>query len=143
MKKQAEDWLSAAEDDLRLIEKIIADESLTNMVAFHSQQAIEKSLKSVLEEYESKVPRIHNIIKLKEMTEKYIDFQADKKTLEQVNEIYSEARYPSDIGLVPSGKPSIELAKKFYLFAIYVRNEISLAYRTGHPKAQKGETPRG
>ena len=52
------------------------------MIAFHSQQAIEKSLKSVLEEYESKVPRIHNIIKLKEMTEKYLDITADKKLLE-------------------------------------------------------------
>jgi HEPN domain-containing protein len=124
MKKQAEDWLYAAEDDLKLIDKIIADESLTNMVAFHSQQAIEKSLKSVLEEYESKVPRIHNIIKLKEMTEKYINFQVDKKTLVQINEIYSDARYPADIGLVPSGKPGIELAKKFYQFALNVRKEI-------------------
>ena len=94
------------------------------MIAFHSQQAIEKSLKSVLEEYESKVPRIHNIIKLKEMTEKYLDITADKKLLEQVNEIYSEARYPSDIGLVPTGKPSIDLAKGFFDFALSMRDEI-------------------
>lgn len=73
MKKQAKDWLDAANDDLRVVEKIIDDDSLTNMIAYHSQQAIEKSLKSILEEYESKVPRIHNIIKLKEMTEKYIN----------------------------------------------------------------------
>ena len=63
MKKQANDWLLAADDDLRLIEKIIDDESLTNMITYHSQQAIEKSLKSILEEFESRVPRIHNIIK--------------------------------------------------------------------------------
>ena len=125
MKKQAEEWLNAANDDLKVIAKIIDDETLTNMIAFHSQQAIEKSLKSILEEFESKVPRIHNLIKLKEMTEKYIIFETDKTSLEQVNEIYTGTRYPSDVGLVPTGKPSIELAEKFYVFALGIKKEIA------------------
>ncbi|RJQ64993.1 MAG: nucleotidyltransferase domain-containing protein [Desulfobacteraceae bacterium] len=33
-----EEWLKAADDDLRVIEKIGSDEFLTHMVAFHSQQ---------------------------------------------------------------------------------------------------------
>ena len=94
------------------------------MIAFHSQQAIEKSFKSILEEFESKVPRIHNLIKLKEMTEKYITIETNRKLLEQVNEIYSDVRYPSDIGLVPTGKPSIKLAKEFYVFALSIKNKI-------------------
>ena len=49
MKKQAEEWLYAANDDLKVISKIIDDETLTNMITFHSQQAIEKSFKSILE----------------------------------------------------------------------------------------------
>ena len=124
MKKQAEDWLTGAGDDLKVIEKIIDDESLTNMIAFHSQQAIEKSLKSILEEYESKVPRIHNLIKLKEMTEKYVDTDAERQTLEQINEVYSDARYPSEIGLIPTGKPSLDLAKRFFDYAKDFRNQI-------------------
>ena len=124
MKKPAEEWLKAANDDLKVIEKIIYDETLTNMIAFHSQQAIEKSFKSILEEFESKVPRIHNLIKLKEMTEKYITIETNRKLLEQVNEIYSDVRYPSDIGLVPTGKPSIKLAKEFYVFALSIKNKI-------------------
>ena len=64
MKKQAESWLRAAQDDLRVIKQILDDENLTHMVAFHSQQAIEKSIKAVLEQTEEEVPRIHNIIKL-------------------------------------------------------------------------------
>lgn len=124
MKKQAKDWLDAANDDLKLIEKIIDDETLTNMVAFHSQQAIEKSLKSILEEFESEIPRIHNLIKLKAMTEKYVSIETDKRLLEQVNEIYSDARYPSDIGLVPTGKPSLDLVKRFYDFALSTKKEI-------------------
>ncbi len=125
MKKQAEEWLNSANDDLKVIAKIIDDETLTNMIAFHAQQAIEKSLKSILEEFESKVPRIHNLIKLKEMTEKYIIFEIDKTSLEQVNEIYTDTRYPSDVGLVPTGKPSIELAKEFYVISLRIKNEIS------------------
>jgi hypothetical protein len=44
MKKLTEEWLKAAEDDLRVIERIGQDEHLTHMVAFHAQQAVEKSL---------------------------------------------------------------------------------------------------
>ena len=125
MKKQAKDWLVAADDDLRVIEKIIDDDSLTNMIAYHCHQAIEKSLKCILEEFESKVPRIHNIIKLKEMTEKYINIEIDKKLLEQVNDVYSDTRYPTEIGLVPTGKPSLDLAKRFFTFAVNIKNEIN------------------
>lgn len=37
MKKISEEWLIAAMDDLSVIDKIISDEHLTHMVAFHSQ----------------------------------------------------------------------------------------------------------
>ena len=42
MKKQAENWLQAASDDLSVINEIIQNENLSHMVACHSQQAIEK-----------------------------------------------------------------------------------------------------
>jgi hypothetical protein len=35
MKKVTEEWFNAAEDDLRVIEKIASDEHLTHRVAFH------------------------------------------------------------------------------------------------------------
>ena len=41
--KQATEWLKAAQDDLDSISYIIEAQHLTNVVAFHSQQAIEKS----------------------------------------------------------------------------------------------------
>jgi len=49
MSKLYHEWIKAASDDLLVIEKIIDNEELTHIVAFHSQQAIEKSLKSLLE----------------------------------------------------------------------------------------------
>ena len=124
MKKQAEEWLKAADDDLKVIDKIIDDESLSNMVAFHSQQAIEKSLKSVLEEYESRVPRTHNLINLNDRVSQYIILDMDKVVLERINEIYTDTRYPSDIGLVPDGKPSVEMVSGFYEAARYVKARI-------------------
>ncbi|MCI5157008.1 MAG: HEPN domain-containing protein [Candidatus Electrothrix sp. AUS1_2] len=77
MKKQTEYWLNSAGDDLMLIQEIIDNEHLTNMVAFHSQQAIEKSIKAVLEEKEGTVPKIHNIITLQGKIENYIEFSVD------------------------------------------------------------------
>ena len=59
------------------------------------------------------------------MTEKYITIEIDKELLEQINDVYSDTRYPSDIGLIPSGKPSLDIAKRFYNFAVKIKNEIN------------------
>ena len=64
MKKLTEEWLKAAEDDLRVIERIRQDEHLTHMVAFHAQQAVEKSLKAAIEEYELGSVRVHSLERL-------------------------------------------------------------------------------
>jgi len=61
MKKQTEYWLDMANDDFSVIEEIIKRKDLTHMVAFHSQQSIEKSLKAIIEEKELKIPRTHNL----------------------------------------------------------------------------------
>ena len=72
MKKQAEGWLDAARDDLLVIEEILDNDLLTHMVAFHAHQAIEKSFKAILEEKESNVPRIHELITLHAAIEKHV-----------------------------------------------------------------------
>ena len=73
MKKISEEWLRAAKDDLRVVEKISQDEHLTNMVAFHSQQCIEKSLKAIIEEFDF----LMLITKIKVIFIEKIDFRAD------------------------------------------------------------------
>ena len=114
MKEQANNWLKAAEDDLLLIEEIKENDNLTNMVAFHAHQAIEKSFKSIMEEKEGKIPKIHNIITLRGKTEKYISLELDQDVFDQLNELYIDSRYPTDLGLLPYGKPTGEIAIKFY-----------------------------
>ena len=42
MKDTTPQWLSFAETDLRTCEKLLDDDFLTNIVAFHSQQVIAK-----------------------------------------------------------------------------------------------------
>jgi hypothetical protein len=51
MKEITQHWLNSAGDDLKIIVKIIDDSSLTHQVAFHAQQAIEKSFKAVDSRY--------------------------------------------------------------------------------------------
>ncbi len=117
MKKQAKSWLVSAKDDLRVIDEIKDIEDLTHMVAFHAQQAIEKTFKAILEENEEIVPKIHNLLVLATQIEKYIQLDIDQSMLKKINETYIDARYPSDLGLLPEGKPSQELAAKMHRLA--------------------------
>jgi len=117
MKRQAKAWLQSARDDLGVIEEIIDRDDLTHMVAFHSQQAIEKSFKAVLEENEPIVPRAHDLVTLRTQIEKYVRLEIESDLLIQMNELYIDARYPSDFGLLPGGKPPKELSKKMHRLA--------------------------
>ena len=55
------EWLKATLLDLKNIEKIIDDEFLTPIVTFHSQQAVEKSIKALIEYREKRVLKTHKI----------------------------------------------------------------------------------
>jgi len=125
MKRQTEYWLKAAQDDLIVIREIIRNDSLTNMVAFHSQQAIEKALKAVLEEKENHVPRMHNIITLKAMIDRYVTLNFNQEIFDQINELYIDSRYPTDLGLLPDGKPSKEIAEEFFNITTNIFDQIT------------------
>jgi HEPN domain-containing protein len=122
----AKEWLKAANDDLVLISNIIDNESLTHLVAFHCQQAIEKSFKSVLEYNTNNVPKRHDLLMLKDLVFDQIEVE-NEDMLEALNSLYTESRYPGDLGLLPEGKPTIKDAEAFYDFAknIYAQaNEL-------------------
>ncbi len=53
MRQATEAWLAAADDDLMAIESLMVNASLSHIVAFHAQQAIEKVMKAVFEELEA------------------------------------------------------------------------------------------
>ena len=82
------------------------------MVAFHAQQAVEKAFKGLREQLGLPIPRKHDLLLLYHGLSSHITAQED--ILDSLNEIYTEARYPGDMGLLPHGKPTITEAKKFY-----------------------------
>ncbi len=117
MKPITEEWLDRAREDLDVALEIISREHLTNMVAFHSQQAVEKALKGIIEEFEIGFAKIHNLERLLGVVRKQVDFDVDLNFIKRLDEVYISTRYPSDLGLLPSGKPSIQNAKELYDFA--------------------------
>jgi HEPN domain-containing protein len=100
------EWLNAAKDDLALIEHILPDVQLTHLVAFHAQQAIEKALKARLDSQGKSVPKTHSLNRLFELNS--MSFVGDDADLVNIlDELYIEARYPVELGLLPNGKPSL------------------------------------
>ena len=73
---------------------------------FHAQQTVEKVLKSLLAEREIEIPRVHNLLDLRNSARKlgYATNLSDEEAI-FLNTIY-RWRYPPDLGLVPSGEPT-------------------------------------
>ncbi len=129
MKAITKEWLIRASEDLAVAKEIIDREFLTNMVAFHSQQAIEKSFKAVLEEGEKVVPKIHNLVRLYQLVKNALDFKVDEMVLHEISDVYLDARYPGELGLLPYGKPTLEDAQRFYEVANNIHENIILAVK--------------
>ncbi|MDO9340288.1 MAG: HEPN domain-containing protein [Bacteroidales bacterium] len=113
MKKITLEWLNSAKDDLLIITKIIDDVSLTHQVAFHAQQALEKSIKSVIEEFEIDLIKTHSLETLFGKIQGFINIPIEIEIIKKLDQLYIDARYPGDIGLLPDGKPSIYDAVEF------------------------------
>jgi HEPN domain-containing protein len=131
MKKQVEDWVLLADKDLKAAEIIINDEHpLTNIVAFHCQQVIEKYLKAFIIEEDGTLIRTHDLIKLNGMVNEIKDLGIDEKKLIVLNEVYMDSRYPGDLGLMPDGMPTNEQAKEFIEYATEIKIIITNALKS-------------
>lgn len=125
MKKQAEKWLEYAALDLRSAEKLLEDKTLTQISAFHIHQTIEKSFKAIIEYFDKRIPKIHDLEKLLEIVnENGITFKTDTTPILKINNIYIEARYPGDQGLLPNGTPTVEFVEDIFEFAVKIFNEV-------------------
>ena len=123
-RSMAKEWIKASSIDLKVIQEIINNESLTSMTAFHAQQSIEKSLKAILEYNNQDVPKIHHIKKLFKLVEKYIQITVEIDLILKMDSLYTDSRYPGEMGLLPYGNPTLKDAKEFYEFALYVSNKV-------------------
>jgi HEPN domain-containing protein len=112
MKQTTKDWLTVAEDDLLAAKTLLREERLTNLVSFHCQQCLEKCFKAMIEEQDKPSIKSHDLIRLQAI----VNFQLsvrESELLGIINEIYIEARYPGDLGLLPNGKPTISESEAF------------------------------
>lgn len=109
-----DEWLKAAASDLAVIEKISDQALLTHMVAFHAQQCIEKCLKAAIEQYELAVPKTHSLDRLFQLLSDAVDVEGiplTQETIDLLDDLYIDSRYPGEMGLLPDGLPSKEQAE--------------------------------
>ena len=53
-----------------------------------------------------------------------IQLETDIKILQKLNELYIDARYPGEMGLLPEGKPSLRDAQGFYKLAKNIYDQV-------------------
>jgi len=111
-------WLKYAQDDLNSA-SVLLREGIYNMVCFHSQQAVEKVLKSIIAHYRMEIPRTHNLIRLQGICENLSGekLEIDDGKLMFLNDVYIDSRYPADFGLLPGGQSTETDARKAYVSA--------------------------
>ena len=121
MKLTTKQWLDYAQTDLRSCENNLHDAFVTNVVAFHAQQTVEKAFKALIEEKNLSIPRVHNLTRLHSIIESYLSLLIDMQELDALDSVYTSSRYPGNIGMIASGKPTLtestelyEIAKKIY-----------------------------
>jgi len=121
MKRESKEWIKIAIEELRSAEYLF-EKSLYRMVCYHAQQTVEKILKATLTEHEIEFSLTHNILDLRNA----VEASGHKTPLTDedaifLNSVY-RARYPSDLGLLPSGEPTQEDADKALSIAKEVAN---------------------
>ncbi len=118
-------WLAKAEEDLKTVEKLLDEESLTNIAAFHAQQCIEKCFKAVIESAGKAVPRIHDLVRLAELVAQVEKIPVDETTLIELSTVYLGTRYPATTGFLPTGKPELDDIRRFHLAADAVYRSVT------------------
>ena len=114
MKQSTQQWLDFAKADLINCELILEDEFLSAIVAFHSQQVVEKCFKALIEEKNLDIPRIHNLVRLYQVVEVFLKNPIEIRELMALDSVYTSSRYPSDIGMLASGKPTRQDAQALF-----------------------------
>ena len=112
------EWLEKAGRDLKSAKVLKQNDCGNDVVAFHCQQAIEKSLKGYLLKQIGQIMEGHSLIYLcKEASNYNIKFKERLKDCTFVNQYYIETRYPADVPLVLSDDEAnecISIAEKIY-----------------------------
>jgi len=111
MRKVTNSWIKDVEEELDSA-VILFDHEKYRGACYHSQQCVEKGLKTLILESGGKPKKIHDIIELLNIVREMgwdIDLTIDDAVY--LNSIY-KGRYPTEEGLLPHGEPSKKDAEK-------------------------------
>jgi HEPN domain-containing protein/predicted nucleotidyltransferase len=105
MRKATENWVKDAEDELSSA-LILLEHGKFKGVCYHSQQCVEKALKSLILEKGERPDKVHDIVELLAHVQR-LGWKTSLTIDDAVflNSIY-KARYPTEEGLLPHGEPS-------------------------------------
>ena len=116
-----------AGEDLEAMKAMESNILLTGMVSFHAQQCAEKCFKAVLLEYKDSVPRIHDLVRLYALVVNSCQLDdINMDILRELSDLYIDTRYPSEFGTLPTGRPDLEDASRFIVFAQSLYERISI-----------------
>ena len=116
MRKVTKNWLRDAQDELESA-SILFEHGKYRGACCHSQQCVEKGLKSLILEKGERPERIHDIVEILNKVAKLgwsLSFPMDDAIF--LNSIY-KGRYPTEEGLLPYGEPTKEDAEKALMAA--------------------------
>jgi Uncharacterized conserved protein related to C-terminal domain of eukaryotic chaperone, SACSIN len=117
---------------------MLDEEFLAPVACFHAQQCVEKSLKAILEEKGVRPPKTHDVLRLYGLVSETVGLELDLRTLQVLNDLYVDARYPGELGLLPYGRPSPDDARQFYEFATEVYRKAWELVAGGLPEESPG-----
>ena len=104
MKKETENWLKIARNDLKVAESLFTSGLYINVIE-HSHAALEKLLKGIIVDKNNKPPKIHNLLELVSLT-LIENLETDMKKLFQELDIkYIAVRYPEDLDYLQKSLP--------------------------------------
>ena len=90
-----QDWFVKAERDLQTAELLWREKGHAEMIGFHLQQGLEKSLKGFLLSKKWRLKRTHDLVALLNEAVGYEpSLESFRDTCQQVTEFYIEERYP-------------------------------------------------
>ena len=105
MKKETENWLKIANNDLKAAEELFKDGLYLNVIE-HSHAALEKLLKGIVfDQTNENPPKIHGLLRLVSMT-LIKNLEVDIEDLFKELDIkYIAVRYPEDVDALQASLP--------------------------------------
>ncbi len=123
MNENPERWLYFAREDLAAAQSVLAS-GIWNQVCFHSQQCVEKALKSALSQGPQPLPKTHSIAELVARLPQIVA-AALPATTTDLDAYYVPTRYPDALpGMLPTGLPTESDAREAFNIAQQVLKTI-------------------